>query len=477
MRSLFFFLIIYTMTVSGLRAQAPADTLETLAYEEYLQRVLAYHPVVSQADLLTDQAEARLLQARGNFDPKVTSDYLFKQYQGTEYYDNWYSTLKIPLYVPVDLKVAYERNQGTYVNPENNVPDEGLWSVGVSVSVLQGLITDERRTTLRQARLYTEMARAEQQKAVSKALLNAAKDYWNWYYAYNQYILLIENEELAAFRFEAVRQQVLNGDKAAIDSVEAKIALQTRNISTRQAAVDLLNAILQLNLNLWGESREPIYLSQQAIPQIVGPSGLEADILSQLLESAMDNHPELVKVRLKGSALELDKRLYRNQLLPEANLEYNLLSNSDHEFEGGEEPLFFNNYKLGASVSWPIFMRKSRGKLAETQVKIDQNILERSYTSRDVINEITMGYNSLLTLDELILLQEEAVDNYEIMVRGENIKFQNGESSLFLVNSRENKLIEARLKLLKIRADKEKALAELYAATGDPSIWLDENDD
>lgn len=469
--------IILCSLISGATlAQEPvADTLTTLRYDEYIGMVLANHPVVSQADLLTDQAEARLLQARGNFDPKIESDYRFKQFKGEEYYDNWYSTLKIPLYLPVDLNVAYERNQGINVNPENKVPDNGLWSVGVSVPVLQGLITDERRTALRQARLYAEMARAEQQKSVSKALLGAAKDYWDWFYTYNQYQLLLENEELAAFRFQAVRQQVLNGDKAAIDSVEAKIALQTRGISARQAAIELLNAALQLNVNLWSSEQQPMYLSELAVPQDLLNADIEDQLLDLLVERALETHPELVSIRLKGNALQLDKRLYQNQLLPEATIDYNLLSNDNRRFESGQDPLLVNNYKLGATFSWPLFMRKSRGKLAEAQVKLDQNQLERTFAGRDVINNITTDYNRLVNFTELIILQQEAVSNYEVMVRGENIKFQNGESSLFLVNSRENKLVEARLKLLKIKTDRGKALAELYASTGDPSIWLEDD--
>ncbi|MGB3184198.1 MAG: TolC family protein [Cyclobacteriaceae bacterium] len=458
-------------------AQVPADTLNILTYDEYIGVVLANHPVISQADLLIDQAEARLLQARGNFDPKIESDYRFKQYEEKEYYNNWYSALKIPLYVPVDLKVSYEQNRGVFLNPENTVPEDGLWALGVSIPVLQGLVTDERRTTLRRANLFAEMARADQQKAISKALSGAAKDYWDWYFAYYQYRLFQENEQLADFRFQAVRQQVLNGDKAAIDSVEAKIALQTRNISTRQASVELLNAVLRLNLNLWNSDREPVYLSTEAVPGEQDIFDLRESILDDLLESALENHPELVSIRLKGNSLELEKRLYRNQLLPEAMLEYNLLSNSQRQFEGGGEPLFFNNYKLGATVSWPVFMRKSRGKLAEARVKIDQNLLERTYTGRDVLNRITMGYNNLINYNQLLDLQQEAVANYEILVRGENIMFENGESSLFLVNSRENKLVEARLKSLKLQTDQGKALAELYAATGDPDIWVSENTD
>lgn len=47
--------------------------------------------------------------------------------------------------------------------------------------------------------------------------------------------------------------------------------------------------------------------------------------------------------------------------------------------------------------------------------------------------------------------------NYTSLLRQEDFKFQNGESSLFLVNSRENKLIETAQKLVELRIKYQKA--------------------
>ncbi|WP_221393492.1 hypothetical protein [Dyadobacter sp. NIV53] len=42
-------------------------------------------------------------------------------------------------------------------------------------------------------------------------------------------------------------------------------------------------------------------------------------------------------------------------------------------------------------------------------------------------------------------------DNYQKLVQAEQIRFANGESSLFLINSRENKALEAREKLIELK--------------------------
>ena len=51
------------------------DTLSTdttyLSLEQVLKMTLSFHPVVSQANLLSQDAESRLTMARGQMDPKL----------------------------------------------------------------------------------------------------------------------------------------------------------------------------------------------------------------------------------------------------------------------------------------------------------------------------------------------------------------------------------------------------------------------
>ena len=57
--------------------------------------------------------------------------------------------------------------------------------------------------------------------------------------------------------------------------------------------------------------------------------------------------------------------------------------------------------------------------------------------------------------------QQRMVENYERLLEGERIKFNNGESSIFLINSRENKRILAEIKLIELQAEYGRALGQL----------------
>ena len=56
----------------------------------------------------------------------------------------------------------------------------------------------------------------------------------------------------------------------------------------------------------------------------------------------------------------------------------------------------------------------------------------------------------------------EMVSDYQRMLQAEERKFQLGESSLFLVNSRESKLIDGQLKAIEIQNKFFNAKAKLF---------------
>jgi outer membrane protein TolC len=54
-------------------------------------------------------------------------------------------------------------------------------------------------------------------------------------------------------------------------------------------------------------------------------------------------------------------------------------------------------------------------------------------------------------LEKQLRITQQALNNYQILLRNETLRFENGESSLFLVNTRENKVMESMEKLVELR--------------------------
>lgn len=88
---------------------------------------------------------------------------------------------------------------------------------GISLPIGRGLFTDDRRAAMKQAKLFTQMAEAEQIKLINKILLDAAKDYWQWYFSYYNYRLMNQNAAIAQEIFQRVKLNESLGEASVID--------------------------------------------------------------------------------------------------------------------------------------------------------------------------------------------------------------------------------------------------------------------
>ena len=460
-----FILVVLCPTINWAQDQS-----KIFAFKDLYDIVAQNHPVVKQANLLSEGAKQELLMARGSFDPKIEMNYDQKDFKGINYFNFWDTQLKVPIWwAGIDLKAGYERNLGKTLGTDILTPPQGVSYVGFSLPVGRNLLIDSRRAVVKQAQFFQKIAQAEQVKEINKIILNAAKDYWSWAFAYQQYLLLEDFYDLADVRFKAVRQRALIGDLAAVDTTEALVTLQDRQVQRDQAAVELQNTRLMLSNYLWRDTGEPLEIPDFARPQSFFNQVINAQTLDGLLEKARQQHPELIKIDFKQKQLDVDRQLARQMLMPYIKIDAAALTTgADGFFNDANlgQKFLRDNYKFGVDFSMPLFLRKERGKLELIKIKQLQNDLERKLLAREILNDVNAAYNDVKNMELQLFVQQRAVSNQEILVRAETQKFEMGESSLFLVNAREAKLNELRVKAESIKAKYEKSKATLLFAAG-----------
>ncbi len=417
---------------------------KVLGFKEYLGYVKKYHPIAKQARLTISIGQANLMKARGGFDPKIEVDYDRKEFKGTEYWDRLNTTFKIPTYLGIELKANYQQREGTYINPDETLPQDGLYSAGVSMALGQGFWTNERMATLRKAKFFREQSKADQDLLVNQVLFEASKSYFDWLKAFNEtkiYEGFLTNAET---RFQGVRKRALAGDVAMIDTVEAKIAVQNRELGLEQARLALQKKSLQLSNYLWIQDL-PVELQPYVTPELDPENEIDTslEILGKPLDSfTLESHPKLRSLKYKIKGLVVDKRLKANKLLPKIDVEYNFLTEQYDQLNS----LVADNYKAGLNVKFPLFLRKERGDLKLAKFKLQDAQFERDNASVEIKNKVLAVYRELDSFQEQNRIIDETVVNYRAMLTAEERKFSFGESSLFLINSRESKLIDAQLK-------------------------------
>jgi outer membrane protein TolC len=168
----------------------------------------------------------------------------------------------------------------------------------------------------------------------------------------------------------------------------------------------------------------------------------------------------------KMDVLEIDRRLMFQQLLPSLDLQYNFLSGGYWENNFAKQSLFQNNYKFGVKFAVPLFLRESRGEYAKAKIKITELGYGVRQERLEIENKVKQYFNEIYATRNQVLLQQSNIINHEFLLRAEEIKFSIGESSMFLVNARENKLLEANQKLAEFKAKFFKSLLAVQWAAG-----------
>lgn len=458
--------IILFFSIVSWSQNSATDSILTL--DAYLGYVKQFHPLVKQANLEVSQAQAGIIAARGGFDPKIEVDYENKQFKSTEYYDLLNATFKIPTWYGIEIKAGFDQMEGVYLNPQNTVPQNGLAMAGISVPLGQGLLINNRMADLKKAKIYSNLSQAERDLEVANVLYAAANGYFNWYRSYNEYKLYETFLENSQVRFNGIKGLITAGDRPAIDSIEAGILVKSRKLSLEQSRLKLLKSKLELSNFLWFENNLPLELQDGISPE----SELEKKVENTLKTNGLlladidfQNHPKIRSLQNKVSILEVDKRLKGDLLKPTIDLNYNYLS----------EPEFirdFNtvNYKYGVNFSFPLFLRKERGNFKIAKLKLQDAELDLKFEDQVLRNKIDYQLEEINSLKNQIAIANDLVNDFKTMLDAEERIFFFGESSLFLINSRENSLLSTSLQQIDAEFRFFVANADLFKLIANPQF-------
>lgn len=445
--------LIFIAISSLTRAQ---DSTTVLSYEDFITQVMEYHPLAFRADIIQSAGESGVLQARGAFDPKLFGNASQKYFEDKQYYSHITGGLKIPTWFGISGEAGYMLNDGLYLNPEQRVPNAGLWYAGIRLELGNGLIIDQRRAEFEKAKLNRASSELERKIALNELRRNASIAYWKWQQTYNEvrvYEMAFRN---ASERYQAVKDAAIFGDRPKIDTVEALMSVQNREISLRKAQTSYDNATLKLEMFLWTDGVIPLEVDN-AVPAKSDPESMI--LASEVMDSLVTNHPYLQIIDLELQQRQVDLQLKREQLKPQLTLKYNAIN----------EPVNNNpltdyspaNYTWGATFSYPILTRKERGGVQLANLKLEDQKLKNAMSAVELDYKINSTLNNFNLALQQMILSEQLVTNNETMYNAETTLFGLGESSVFMINSRENSWIKSQVEYIQSVSYYQMALSDL----------------
>lgn len=441
------------------------DSLSVLNSEQVLLLVKKYHPIARQAQIGVQQSNANITLARGAFNPIIGGYLAQKNFNQIEYYNFTNAQIIIPTWYGIELSGGIQDLTGQRLNQDET---NGKTSyAGISLPLAKNLIIDKRRAFLQQAKLYQTMAKAEQRALLNDILMGAMEHYWQWVNAYQSYVIMNNNLSINKTRLELIKKTFINGERPAIDTIEAITQLQSFEYRKNEYWLAFQNAGLALSAYLWKSNNEPYYLPENVIPQTGWENEMNLTnfnlVLADLLNTA-ENNPTLVQYKSKIDVSVVDKRLKFQELLPKIDLSYNHL-NKDYAWNN-EGLLLNNNYQYGIKFEMPLFLSEGRGEYRMAKLKLESSKLDLNLKQQQVEIKVKQYFNEYVNLKKQIILQSAAYSNYSQLLKAEETRFFNGESSLFLINSRESKALEAQEKLIELKTKYYKTIYGLQWSAG-----------
>ncbi len=446
------------------------DSLQTLSFNSFLNIVKNYHPVAKQAAIVVQKADAALLSQRGGFDPVISSGGTDKTFDGTTYYRNNTTQLAIPTWYGIEIQTGIEYLSGGRINPEETAGKTSF--AGISVPLAKNLLMDKRRAALQQAKIMQQASEAERKIILNDLLLDATETYWQWVQAYLNFKTYETVITVNRQRYNLVKAAFRNGDRPAIDTTEALTQLQQFEYQQNEALLLWQNAGVLLSGFLWQQNNEPYVMPQTIVPDEKIEQLYDAVVFPEqdaLIAAAKKNHPELLVYNYKLGALAVERKLKFQELLPKLDLKYNQLGKGYDIASTAAKTLLDNNYKYGVSFSMPLRLSSGRGEYKMAKLKITETTLHQNQKQTDVVNKVKQYYNQLVNYKTQVSLLQKTYTAVLQLQKGEEIRFFNGESSLFLVNSRENKTQETMLKMVDATVKYNKTAAGLQWAAG--QLW------
>lgn len=455
--------------VHSLLLNAQAQDSSQLSYHDFLGIVLKTHPLAKQAELLGDESRFQLMMAKGQFDPVLKAAYTNKFYSGKNYYSILQTLAEVPLWFGPDFKFGFDQNEGDFLNNENYTPEKGLLYAGIKVPLAQGLLIDQRRAAVRKAKNFAAFNEQQRRYLLNELFYSAASTYYEWMLRYRNLEVFRKGVELASKRLDFVKALQQAGERTAVDTLEARIQLQSREMDFNEAEMVFKNAGLLLSVFLWNEDGSPMELRELVHPQLpdlMAFSPISRDTLNASLNRFTETHPALVMYQYKLKELDIEKKVKTDQLKPQISAQYNFLSAE----KGGNSDLpsfSTENYKWGLQFNFPLFLRQERGSIGLTRVKIEQTRYEQELKQAEIRVNLLMAYNEMQFFSVQMEAARANFTNSVLLLEAERFRFAQGESTLFMINSREVKVIESEVKYNETVAKFLKSFAAYKYALGE----------
>lgn len=434
-----------------------------LTESQVLSSVTQHYPLVQAATANIQKARAEYLASKGRFDPKINSQLIGSP---NNFYRNIYSDTE--LNIPVtdsgnSFFTGYRIGRGNFpvYNQERETYNNGEIKAGIELPLLRDKNIDIGRAKIKQSRIRTALNQAELKLVRLEANQAATIAYWDWYAEGKKLLLQQQLLDLANVRQRALEGSFNAGDVANIEVVDNKrIILQRKNALTLQEAI-FQKASLTLALFYRDAKGNPIAAGIDALPKQSQPaSNYNLTAINEHYDLRILEHPAVKRLNEQRKLTYVDLESAHNKLLPKLN---NRIYFSQ-DFGGGNPPLNRTSINYQLVFELPILQREAKGEILAATHMINKINEEERMQHDNLVRILKDSINQIKAQQTIINSVGEEIKMAVQVQKAENIRFQNGDSNLFLLNQREIETVQTQIRYVDSIGNYHKAIAALRFA-------------
>ena len=381
---------------------------------------------------------------------------------------------------------------------------------------------DNTRRNIRIARKRLEQTDADFRRQAIEIIAQVQRVYWDLVFAIRDQQNQVANLTVARENVRRIEAQIAAGTAAPLAKAEFETELANREgdvLLATQLVSNVENNLKQLVLrdavtaewsDSWLPTDKPSYSSTPVI-------------LDSAVKDAMNNRPELQRLKFSQEINSIDIEYFKNQTKPRidfiSSFSLNgLAQNGTNDgittnlFTGPGELALLNginqvrtlptiglapipnpaivippqpaylfggigqsmsnmfrsdapNFSIGMTISFPFRNRTAKANLAGAEVQRNQLDTQMRSQEQTVIVEVRNAVQAVETTRQLVLTARRARENAEIQLDGERKLYDSGRSTTFLLIERENALTRARNIEIRAETNYNKAVADLQRVT------------
>lgn len=450
-----------------------------ITLDEVLRSVAQHHPPLVAARERVDAAEGQRLAAEGAFDLSVQarlSSTLLGYYQ--------YGRADVRLEQPTPLWGAsffggwrigrgFNRDIPDYYRYDETL-DGGEFRLGATVPLWRDGPIDARRAALWRAEAGVTAQREDVDARALRVRLAATESHTRWVAAGRRYLVARALLQLAEVRDAQVASRVAAGAVPAIEHLENRRAVLER----RQALVVARRALEQrgiaLSLYLRDANGTPRVPRFSQVPTSLAVPEALSETEAQAVEMALDRRPEMRRFAAQRRQSEVSLELAENQL--SARVDVTVAGSMDVGGPGTSDPedarRFQSQYgppTLDASllVQVPLQFRDARGRIEQTRSELGALDADGELLRDQIRIEVMDALSAIRAAEENVRLASDSMRVARAVAEAERVRFDNGATSLLIVNLRESTAAQAEQVWIDAEADLVLAHALYAAATGE----------